>query len=170
MIHATETVTQNSYPLLQTGSQIRALPLSAIIFYQIIFCHSLEQGIKKINFQFVQAYFTQRNLDNKRVRYCPAQMPFQNHCNLRTPKGRFPTSACLTYCCSQHMFEVTDRRCFEHTAKHYVNSFSLRMWVRRSFQIRSLQGFHSVSTLVRLCNCIIRSSILSSIRGDSCVS
>lgn len=56
MIHATETVAQNSQPLLQTGSQIFTLPLSAVIFYQITLCPSLERNINKISFQFAQAY------------------------------------------------------------------------------------------------------------------
>lgn len=76
-------ITQNSYQLLETTTQIRTLTASAIVFfYQIVSCCSLDRiylliyffyfyflfFLQKINLQFVKAYFTSADLDKNRVR------------------------------------------------------------------------------------------------------
>lgn len=168
MTCVTGIVAQNSHPLLETATQLCTLPVLAIVFLpDDIF---LQFGTLFFNvFQFVKAYFTSKELDN-RIRSCPALTRFENHRDLRTAKARFPTSACLTYCCSQHMFEVTDRRCFEHTAKTLCKLFQPsyvgeKKLPNKKFTRISICKFFSQTQ----CNYITRSSIFSSICGDSCV-
>lgn len=171
MTCVTGMVAQNSHPLLETATQLCILPVLAIIFYWMIFCCSFKQIFFFFNgFQFVKADFTPKELDNNRIRCCPALTRFENHGDLRTAKERFPTSACLTYCCSQHMFEVTDRRCFEHTAKTLCKLFQPsyvgeKKLPNKKFTRISICKFFSQTR----CNYTIRSSIFGSIRGDSCV-
>lgn len=92
-----QSLTPNSHPSLQTGSQILKSPSTSSTFYRLLLSCSWEQNIRIHSFPAGTGVF---HLQKRAQQEGPAQTPLENHSYLGTAKGRVPTSACLTYCCS----------------------------------------------------------------------